>query len=204
MRVLGLLCVMMLATTASTAFGGFAFQFDQPNYSNLNPGQTVTTGVYVTATAPDVLNVLSGANFVLTGTGGNTTMTTFTSSNLFGTNPGSPAGNVLNHAATSGFAAPVANRVRIGDLSFLAGSLGSVTTFSFSDPNSTPGVDNMFATINGTGAAQSIDSLVFAGPSSVTFSVTAVPEPSSIALLAVSGIGAIAVRRYRNRKALAC
>lgn len=188
---LGLLAVLVMASTSQA---GFIFELEQPNYTGLNPGQTVTTNLFVRATAGEAFQSLNGVAFNLVGTGGNTTIASFTRNPawLTGSN-GTPSGSTLNQGSLSGFVAPDGTgRALVGSLSFTVGSALSNTTFQFIDPQAAP-VTNVSGFIGGV--STSLDSQVFASPS-VSFS--AVPEPSSFGLLSLVGLGFVRSRFRRK------
>lgn len=204
MRILRLVCFFLFAGVAQLTQAGFIFEIANPTgapvgttLATLTQGVTYTSDVFVSGTAPNVLNQLTGVNFVLTGTGGNTSLTSFSSTNLFGTPVGSPTGQTFTHLSASGYALPVSNRVKIGELTFVAGTVGTTTNYAFLDPNQAAGVDNMFARVDGAAASSAIDSQIFT-TSPIGFSVTAVPEPSSITLLGLAGACIAGFRRSRK------
>lgn len=207
MRLLSVFGILVWMVTSSPVQAGFVLELDQTSYTNLTQGQVVNANVFVAATgASDIAafsainNGLQGVSFNLFGLGGDTIISTFTkNSALFGTQ-GVPAGTTLNQGPLA--AVPfiqgnsVTGRVQIGTLSFTAGTVGSTTNYTFSDPAG-GAVDNVTASLNG--ATVALDTQVFASPAA-RFTVTAVPEPSSMALLALVGVGGVAARRFRKKQ----
>lgn len=187
------LSLLFVSTIASIANAGFQFDLDAPSYGGLTPGQTVTTSLYVSATGGDIPNFssLNGVSFNLVGSGGDTTITSFTLGPGWAVGSASaPSGTTLNQSSLAGFVTPSSGRALIGTLTFTAGSFGTTTSYSFVDPAPAPAT-NVSGFVSGT--STSLDSQVFNSPS-VSFAV-AVPEPSSVGVLALFGLAAIRRRR---------
>jgi len=191
-KVVGLL---WLLTISSQVQAGFIFEFDQPNYTDLTAGSTLTTNLYVRATAGEAFTALQGVSFNMVGSGGDTTIASWTINpqltTLFGTGS-TPTGLTLNQSGVFGNTSVTSARATVGSLSFTVGSVGSTTTYVFNDPN--PGnVDNVQAVVGGVSTP--LDSFVFASPS---ISISAVPEPSSFGLLGLIGLGLVRSRFRRK------
>jgi PEP-CTERM motif len=198
-RLMGLFVGMV---SAATTQAGFIFEVDP--LTSVQLGNTLSTSLYVTATTPaDVAAMasLSSMSFNLSGTGGTATISSWTKNPSFnlGAASGVPAGATLNQGLTLSLVGvpAVAGRVKLGDINFLGNSVGD-TVFRFEDPNPAPTENVTYLTTTGT--AVSLDSQVFTGASNFTVNVTAVPEPSTFALIGLVGSGAFAWRRFRVKK----
>lgn len=209
MRLFRVMILVLGMAVGSSAQAGFLFQLDAPSFVLASPG-VVSTGIYVTATGADVatFNNVRSISFNLVGSGGGTTITSWVPNpatfptGTVATIPNPPTSSLLQTSQIDLFGIPTGGSVRIGTLNFNVAA-GTTTTFQFNDPNPPPvgnpngGIANVLV-FNG-GTPISIDTQVFASPT-IGFSVTAVPEPSSIALLALVGAGGLVAHRIRKKK----
>jgi len=196
-RLLGFLAAMVSAGSTQAAF-----VFEISPLTSVGVGQTLSTDIFVTATgATDIAAFasLGSMSFNLSGTGSSVTISSWTKNAAFnlGAVSGVPSGTTLNQGLTLnlGGVAAVSGRVRLGTINFLGNTVGN-TVFSFIDPSPAP-ADNV-SYLTPLGASVSLDSQVFSAPSS--FTVTAVPEPSTFFLIGLVGAGSFAFRRFRKTK----
>lgn len=205
--------VVMTFVLVNNCFGGFSYslRLDQASYT-VAPNTVITSGVwlYETPTAPDttatsLFNSAQSVGFnVTTLPGGASTVLTAANFNgafnlVNSVTPISGGFTVINSAITPVPATVFGGekRINVGSVTFNSGASLGTTQIAFTDPS--PGGFSNVTLLFGPGSpgtAADMDSVVFAGSSPI--SVTAVPEPSSMALVAVVGAGLFAARRRRK------
>jgi hypothetical protein len=180
--------------------------------TNVNAGSPNVRDLFISAAPGDGFQALSYVEFNASAAlgAGNSAISGFTldggfgTNFLYGTSSVSLSSGVLSARlySTGTLGAPTSgNQVRLGSLAFNGGSLGNVTALTFSDPGvvslASSGGNNAIAIVGGAGSP--IDSQVFGVPQNV-LNITAVPEPTSFALLSLVGVGGAAWRlRKRSR-----
>lgn len=188
---------------------------------NLNPGQMATLNVFFdeTVTGGDPhrldetggMNGLVNANFSVIGSGGGGSLVTAATPNAgfdastvtIGDPTSSVQQAIVFNGPVFGNGDPVRS-VQLGTVTFTAGTAGDINVFDLADFNTDPGAfdftigDGFGGLISGAPDFSADSSITFG---STTISVTAVPEPSSIAVMTfIGGIAAYRIRRRRRRR----
>lgn len=178
--------------------------------TTVNPGATTTVSVFfretVTAGEPLLLNDptwgLTTANFTITRSAstGNNDITAAVKNTIFdGTTPVTfnastasfPLFAILN--TPTGSAGTTTSSLLLGTFNVTGGAIGSVATFTFNTPAA-----NDF--ILGDGAPNGPLSVGASLGTLPSFTVTSVPEPASVFLVGMAGIGGLIARRWRKRR----
>jgi hypothetical protein len=204
MRWLAFFAVVFLAQCQSV-LGGFSFTLGNPTGVE---GTSITRSLFISALPGDGFTSLQQAEFNLS-VGAGATISSFsidpTMTGSFVFTPASTAvitggGTGLTgrlYSSTAGTAS-VSNGVKLGDLTLALGTPGNVN-LTFLDPGpspSNPGGNNVSVNLGSP-----IDTQVFGSPQNVIgVSITAVPEPTSLVLLSLVGIGGAAWRLRKRVK----
>jgi hypothetical protein len=200
---------VLIALSCQTAKAAFVLSLELEGQTNVQPGAVTTISAYFRETTTageasrlsDVNFGLISANFGVTRTAstGNNNITASTSSSQFdGSGPLTFNASSADFPLTALLNTPVgvaagANsfRILLGTFSVTGGTLGSNATFTIGQP-----LANDF--ILGDGILDVGPLSVGTQLSPVSISITAVPEPSAIALLGIFG-GSVAFYRWKRR-----
>jgi hypothetical protein len=211
MKITSCVAFAVIALLCSIADAAVIYNFELEGQTNVQPGAVTTISAYFretgTAGEPsrlsDVNWGLINANFGVTRTAstGNNNITASTANSQFdGSGPLTFNASSADFPLTALLNTPVgvaagANsfRILLGSFSVTGGTLGSTATFTIGQP-----VANDF--ILGDGISDAGPLVVGTQLSPVSISITAVPEPSSIALLGIVG-SSVAFISWKRRRA---
>jgi hypothetical protein len=200
LRFLSLMVAVVVST--SNCYAGFLFTVDAPSsYSAGQAGTQVTQNVYLSATPNDTLQSLAATNFEMVFSG-STSGVSF-SRNLAFDGVSSGVATIANGfrvtLSASGFpgVAAVSNQVLLGSVTMNLGTAGSSTVIDFNP--ATQG-SNILGNFNNGGLAVLDTAAPAVFDSQASINITAVPEPSTMALIGLAGVGFVAFRRMRKSK----
>lgn len=194
MRVILALLVAAIATGSAQASTVLFFQPTSATTTTLG-GPSITVDLILSETVTTNINDfgVAGASFTIT-RGGSGTI-------------GTPVGNVAFDISNAGGADPVVTLDQTSILGIGQGTsqvvLGSFVINASSAGNGTLSVsafgnpDDIAVYTDNLGTILSLSPGIFTGVANFTYTITAVPEPSSAALLAIAGIASIHFRRRR-------
>ncbi len=194
MRVLVATLAMILASATANASTVLFFSATSPTTTTLGgPSITVNLVLQETVTTNISQFGVAGASFTITRSGAGTI--------------GTPTGNAGFDISTPGGADPVvtlnqtsilgvgqgSNQVILGSFVISASSegSGSLSVSAFGNP------DDIGVYTDNLGTILNLSPAIFAGVSNFTYTITAIPEPSSALLLALAG-SSLFLRRRRS------
>jgi hypothetical protein len=198
MRVILALLVAAIATASAQASTVLFFQPTSATTTVLG-GPSITVDLILSETVTSNINNfgVAGASFTIT-RGGSGTI-------------GAPVGNVAFDISNAGGADPVVTLDQTSILGIGQGSsqvvLGSFVINATSEGNGTlsvsafGGPNDIAVYTDNVGTLLTLSPGIFTGVANFTYTITAVPEPSSAALLAIAGIASIHFRRRRAANA---
>jgi len=195
MKLVCLFSAMLICLASGTsAFGGFLFRAADTGGAFSNSIVVAPSGGVVNLFLIEDGNIpflANTATFVLNGVGSGTSIGSISTANF---DTKSVVGLTFSNSAFQSTVNSVSlngvQAIQVGSINF-SGTVGQFTTFRFADLN---GGSQIILNNN----AFNSDAAVFGGSS--TFTVTAVPEPSTIALLGLVSVGGLIARRFRRKK----
>ncbi len=215
-----LLALCITVGIASTTCAGFSYTLELDAASfNLVEGDSVVSNMWLVETitpsgseAGNILNSARGLSFNIKSDGtGFAILSAATPNaaefNQIATSTGITDGFEIRNVdaitpATAAAAGAERRRVFAGTITILGASAGT-TNLLFSDRSLVSGTDVQIQTSVSAPAFLSLDTSIFAASAPISVNVAAVPEPSTIVLAGIAGVGFLG-RRLRKRWSTKC